>query len=66
LYELLGGNSIGVLQINWIYVTVNEPMFVSGAGYFPRRSGFPPGISDLNFSIKVTKNLALAHRIFML
>jgi len=46
-----------------IYATMNEPMVVSGAGYFSEKSGFPPGINDLNLFVKVTKNLALAHGI---
>ncbi|MFQ6095197.1 MAG: family 1 glycosylhydrolase [Candidatus Bathyarchaeia archaeon] len=46
-----------------IYATMNEPMVVSGAGYLNRRSGFPPGLSNLDLFVKVSKNLAVAHGI---
>ncbi|RLI43997.1 glycoside hydrolase family 1 protein [Candidatus Bathyarchaeota archaeon] len=46
-----------------IYATMNEPMVVSGLGYFYEKSGFPPGLSNLDLFVKVTKNLAIAHGI---
>ena len=46
-----------------IYATINEPMVVSGAGYLNKRSGFPPGLSNVDLFVKVSKNLAVAHGI---
>jgi len=46
-----------------VYVTLNEPMVVSGAGYLWEDSGFPPGLSDLDLFVEVSKNLAIAHGI---
>lgn len=46
-----------------VYATINEPMVVSGAGYLNKKSGFPPGLENIDLFIRVSKNLAIAHGI---
>lgn len=46
-----------------LYATINEPMVVSGNGYWNASSGFPPGLRDLELFLKASKHLAIAHGV---
>jgi beta-galactosidase len=47
-----------------VWETINEPDVIATQGYlFGVVSGFPPGISDINKTIQVERNLALAHNV---
>jgi beta-galactosidase len=44
---------------NWI--TFNEPMVISKAGYLSPQNGFPPGLNNFRASRKVALNMVIAH-----
>ncbi|RLG04083.1 MAG: glycoside hydrolase family 1 protein [Thaumarchaeota archaeon] len=46
-----------------LYATINEPIVVAFNGYLSPKTGFPPGLKDLNLALRVLKSLAIAHGI---
>jgi len=60
-YAAFVGDAFGDLVD--LYATINEPMVVSGNGYWNASSGFPPGLGDFELFMKASKNLAIAHGV---